>query len=286
MFPSEWRDVPEQAFRHLEACAPAFPDRASGLAGVPAGDDRCEQIESGSPEVPGLGCPVTNFAPASDPQGALRGTMCLAPVQAGTGTPLRVDVRQSLDDERRAFDPSDLSQRGGRAMPARVRRELPQELAWRHRPGRRRGRAAQAIGPVAGMQPVVCPASAMRLSLPGRSGLAAILFKAARPQTAPAAGGGMQAAKHASVTAVRSGMCFHAPMIGKGRCRAGREGGGRKANACDRRFPDGMAGRVPTAAAIQACFRLIGSSFPRQRGATNSRASGSGAPGELAEGRG
>ena len=91
---------PEQVPWYLAACPFAFPDRASELAGIPVDDDHREKIESSDPEVLGFGCPVTNFAPASDPQGALQGMVRLAPVQAEIGTPLHSDIQQPLDDER------------------------------------------------------------------------------------------------------------------------------------------------------------------------------------------
>ena len=142
--------MPEKVPRNFDACMLAFPDRVAKLVGIPVDYDRREQVQPSDPEVLGSGRPVPDRSLASDPQGALQGMMRLALVQAETGTPLHVDIEQPVDHEQRPFDPSDLPQRDGKVMLARIGRELSQELARRHRSGHHRGHAAQDIGPVGG----------------------------------------------------------------------------------------------------------------------------------------
>ena len=120
MAPSKRRDVPEQVLRRLDAGAFAFPDSASELIRVPVDDDRCEQIESGDPEVLALGCPVADFTLAADPQGILQGVVRLALVQSGIGSLLHVDIQQPVDDEERPFDPSDFPKRNIQVVLTRI----------------------------------------------------------------------------------------------------------------------------------------------------------------------
>ena len=89
---------------------------------------------------------VPDLSLASDPQGALQGMMRLALVQTETGAPLQVDIKQLVDHEQRPFDPSDLPQRDGQVMLARIGRELPQELARRHL---RQGGQPRSVRPAA-----------------------------------------------------------------------------------------------------------------------------------------
>ena len=112
--------MPEQVPWYLEAFTFALLGCTSELIGIPVDDDRCEKIEPRDPEVLGFGCPVTDFALSSDPQGALQGMMCLALVQAEIGTPLHVDIQQPLDDEQCPFDPSDFPECDGQVMLARI----------------------------------------------------------------------------------------------------------------------------------------------------------------------
>ena len=57
------------------------------------------KVQSGNPEVPGLGCPIPDFSLAADPQGVLQGVVRLALVQARTGPPLNVGIQQPVNDE-------------------------------------------------------------------------------------------------------------------------------------------------------------------------------------------
>ena len=125
-----------------------FPACVSGLLGVPAGDDSREQVEPCDPEVPCSGRPVPDLSLAPDPQRAFQRMVRLALVQAETGASPHVDIEQPFDHEQRPFAPSDFAKRDGQVMLARTGRELSQELARPHRPGRHRCHAAHDVGPV------------------------------------------------------------------------------------------------------------------------------------------
>ena len=106
----QWRDKASQF---------AFLRRASELLGVPVDYDRCEKVEPRDPEVPGLGCPVTDLSLASDPQRALQRMVRPTLVQAGTGASLHVDIEHPIDHEQCPFDPSDFPERDGQVMLTR-----------------------------------------------------------------------------------------------------------------------------------------------------------------------
>ena len=84
---------------------------------------------------PGNGFPARLLAP--DLERVLERVMSLALVQAGVGSALHIGVEQPVDDEERAFDPSDFAESDGQFGLARIGRELSQQLA------RRKGAAGQ-----------------------------------------------------------------------------------------------------------------------------------------------
>ena len=85
-----------------------LPGCVSELLGVPADDDRREQVEPRDPEVPGSGRPVPDPSAASDPQRVFQRMVRLTLVQAETGAQLDVDVVQPMDNGRRASPPCPL----------------------------------------------------------------------------------------------------------------------------------------------------------------------------------
>ena len=103
-----------------------FPrsDRFTEMGGIPVDDDGGEQVEPGHAVVLALAGAVADFALAPD----LERVRSPALVQAGVGSALHIGVEQPVDDEERAFDPSDFAESDGQFVLARITRELSQQL--------------------------------------------------------------------------------------------------------------------------------------------------------------
>ena len=82
-------------------------DGMAELQGVPIDDDGGEEIQSCHTVMLSFGGAVSNFALPADAHGVLESVMGFALVQTDLGTALHVCIKQPVDDEERAFDPSD-----------------------------------------------------------------------------------------------------------------------------------------------------------------------------------
>ena len=87
-------------------------------------DDGGEQVEPGHAVVLALAGAVADFALAPDAECVLERVMSPALVRAGVGPALHIGVEQPVDDEERAFDPSDFAESDGQFVLARIGREL------------------------------------------------------------------------------------------------------------------------------------------------------------------
>ena len=92
---------------------------------------------------------VADFALAPDPERVLERVMSLALVRAGVGPALHIGVEQPVDDEERAFDPSDFAESDSQFVLARIGRELSQQLTRRKDPTGQGGSNPQDVRPVA-----------------------------------------------------------------------------------------------------------------------------------------
>ncbi len=100
----------------------SLSDRFDEMSGIPVNDDGGEQVEPGYAVVLALARAVADFALSPDPERVLEGVMSLALVQTGVGPALHVGVEQPVDDEERAFDPSDFPESDGQFVLARLAR--------------------------------------------------------------------------------------------------------------------------------------------------------------------
>ena len=89
-------------------------------------DDGGEQVEPGHSVVLALARAVADFALTPDAERVLERVMSLALVQAGVGPARNIGVEQPVDDEERAFDPSDFSESDSQFVLARIGDELSQ----------------------------------------------------------------------------------------------------------------------------------------------------------------
>ena len=92
----------------LDGQAGVFPmsDRFAEMGGIPVNDDGGEQVEPGHAVMLSFAGAVADFALAPDAERVLERVMSLAPVQAGVGSAPHIGVKQPVDDEECAFDPS------------------------------------------------------------------------------------------------------------------------------------------------------------------------------------
>ena len=100
-------------------------DLFAEMGGIPVIDDSGEQVEPGHAVVLSFAYAVADFALAPD----VERVMSLAPVQAGFGSALHIGVKQPVDDEERALDPSDFTESDVQFVLARIGCELSQRSA-------------------------------------------------------------------------------------------------------------------------------------------------------------
>ena len=89
-----------------QVVALSLSDRFAGMHSIPVDYDGGEQVQPGHAVVLGLAGAVAEFALSPDVEGVLEGVMTLALVQAGVGPALHIGVKEPVDDEEGAFDPS------------------------------------------------------------------------------------------------------------------------------------------------------------------------------------
>lgn len=106
--------------RHIETCLLATDDGMTEMNAIPVDHDCGEQVGTGHAVVLPLRSPVADFTLAPNAQGILEGMVCLALVEADPGAPLHVDIEDPLDDEKRAFDPPDFSERQRQIVLSRI----------------------------------------------------------------------------------------------------------------------------------------------------------------------
>lgn len=88
------------------------------VAGVPQDDGGYEQVEAGGAVGLVFKPAVPQFAELVEEQRSGERVARLSFVEPGLGTPAQVDVAQPVEHEDRAFDPTDLAQRQGKAVLA------------------------------------------------------------------------------------------------------------------------------------------------------------------------
>ncbi len=113
MCPSEGRDVGEKVCRGALALLFSFGGGLTEVEGVPKDYDGCKQVETGHAIVLSLCGAIPDFTLATDAQRVFQGVMGLVFVQADLGPALHVVVEEPLDDEERALDATDFTQRNG-----------------------------------------------------------------------------------------------------------------------------------------------------------------------------
>lgn len=123
-------------------------DGLTEMLGVPVDDDGGEKIETGHAVVLALGGAIPDFTLAPDAQGVFQGVMGLALVQAYLGPALHVGVEKPLDDEERALDTADFTERHGQLVLARIGGELLEQLTGRHDARHHGGGGSQHARPV------------------------------------------------------------------------------------------------------------------------------------------
>ena len=113
MLPPERCDVAGGFRRHRHAGDSLFE-----IAGVPQNDGGDEQVEPGGAVGLIFEPAVAQFAELVEEQGSRESVARLSLVEPGLGTPAQVDVAQPVEHEDRAFDPTDIAQREGKAVLA------------------------------------------------------------------------------------------------------------------------------------------------------------------------
>ena len=130
MRPTQRRYVREKLGRNVEPFVPPLCDGMAEMNGIPAEDDRGQEVEVGDPVVLSLSRAIADFTLATDTKGTLEGMVGLTLIEPDLGAPLHVRVENPLYNEECACDTADLAQRDREIIFGAGRKRACARVGW------------------------------------------------------------------------------------------------------------------------------------------------------------